>query len=63
MTAKDGPHYADNVKMNGFGTYKVTYTFTPPEAKGFFRHTDAETGVPAWWVPLSETCTFSYPQK
>ena len=32
MTAKDGPHYADNVKMNGPGTYKVTYGFEPPEA-------------------------------
>jgi len=63
MTAKDGPHYADNVKMNGPGTYKVTYQFKPPEVNGFFRHTDHETGVPAWWQPFSETFTFSYPQK
>jgi hypothetical protein len=63
MTAKDGPHYADNVKMDGAGTYKVTYQFKPPEVNGFFRHTDRETGVPAWWQPFSETFTFSYPQK
>ena len=63
MTAKDGPHYADNVKMDGPGTYKVTYQFTPPEANGFYRHTDQETGVPAWWQPFSETFTFTYPQK
>lgn len=63
MTAKDGPHYADNVKMDGPGTYKLTYTFTPPSAKGFFRHVDAETGVPDWWKPFSETFTFAYPQK
>ena len=30
MTAKDGPHYADNVKMSGPGTYKLTYRFTAP---------------------------------
>ncbi len=63
MTAKDGPHYADNVKMNGPGTYKLTYTFTPPEANGFFRHTDPATGVPAWWPPFAETFTFTDPQK
>jgi uncharacterized protein involved in high-affinity Fe2+ transport len=63
MIAKDGPHYADNIKMDGPGTYKVTYRFTPPEAKGFFRHTDKETGVPVWWQPFAETFTFAYPQK
>jgi len=34
MTAKDGPHYADNVKMSGPGTYRVTYRFRPPETNG-----------------------------
>ena len=63
MTAKDGPHYADNVKMQGPGTYELTYTFDPPERNGFFRHVDRETGVPDWWQPFSETFTFSYPQK
>ena len=63
MTAKDGPHYADNVKMDGPGTYTLTYRFLPPEANGFYRHTDPETGVPAWWPPFSETFTFTFPQK
>jgi periplasmic iron binding protein len=63
MTAKDGPHYADNVKMDGSGIYRVTYRFSPPEANGFYRHVDKETGVPEWWQPFSETFTFSYPQK
>jgi uncharacterized protein involved in high-affinity Fe2+ transport len=62
MTAKDGPHYANNVKMAGPGKYRVTYRFLPPEATGFLRHTDKETGVPAWWAPFSETFTFQYPQ-
>jgi uncharacterized protein involved in high-affinity Fe2+ transport len=63
MTAKDGPHYADNVKMNGSGTYQVTYRFSSPETNGFLRHTDKETGVPPWWAPFSETFKFAYPQK
>jgi|SRR5437764_11002931 len=63
MTAKDGPHYADNVKMDGPGVYRLTYTFAPPEANGFYRHTDQETGVPGWWQPFSESFTFSYPKK
>jgi periplasmic iron binding protein len=63
MQAKDGPHYANNVKMDGPGTYKVTYRFTSPEVNGFLRHVDKETGVPPWWAPFSETFTFSYPQK
>lgn len=63
MTAKDGPHYADNVQMNGPGKYKVTYTLKPPAPTSFFRHVDPETGVPEWWQPFSETFTFDYPQK
>ena len=63
MQAKDGSHYADNVKMDGPGTYRVTYAFSPPETNGFLRHVDKETGVPAWWTPFSQTFTFQYPQK
>lgn len=63
MVAKDGPHYADDIKMNGPGHYTLTYTFTAPEANGFYRHVDQETGVPAWWKPFSETFQFDYPVK
>ncbi len=63
MEAKDGPHYADNVKMDGPGTYQVSYDFASPEANGFLRHVDAETGVPTWWPPFSQDFTFTYPQK
>jgi uncharacterized protein involved in high-affinity Fe2+ transport len=63
MEAKDGPHYADNVKMDGPGSYRVSYLFTPPEAAGFLRHVDKETGVPPWWTPFNQTFTFDYPQK
>ena len=63
MEANDGPHYADNIKMDGPGKYKVVYKFTGPESAGFLRHTDKETGVPGWWAPFSQDFTFSYPQK
>ncbi len=62
MTAKDGPHYAQNVKMDGPGDYKLTYRFEPPVRNGFFRHVDKETGVPEWWAPFEKTFTFKYPQ-
>ena len=62
MEAKDGPHYAENVKMDGPGTYKVTYKFSPPESNGFMRHVDKETGVPGWWQPFEQSFTFKYPQ-
>lgn len=61
MTAKDGPHYAANVKLDGPGQYKLAYRFTSPEVNGFARHTDKETGVPAWWAPFSEEFAFKYP--
>ena len=62
MTAKDGPHYAADVKMDGPGTYTVTFRYEPPEGNGFLHHTDAETGVPGWWQPFTEQFTFQYPQ-
>lgn len=63
MQAKDGPHYASNLKMDGAGRYKVTYTFSPPDPNSFWRHADQETGVPEWWKPFAESFTFDYPQK
>jgi uncharacterized protein involved in high-affinity Fe2+ transport len=62
MTARDGPHYANNVRMAGAGQYKLTYRFAPPVVNGFLRHTDKETGVPPWWQPFEVTFTFAYPQ-
>ena len=61
MTAGDGPHYANNVSMDGPGQYKLTYRFDPPSKQGFIRHTDKATGVPDWWQPFSLSWTFAYP--
>ncbi len=63
MTAKDGPHYANNVDMAGPGTYHLTYLISPPTAHGFIRHTDKASGVPDWWKPISVSWTFTYPSK
>ena len=48
MVANDGPHYGDNVKLNGPGKYKLTLNVKPPSANPhahFGRHVDKETGV------------------
>jgi len=61
MVAQDGPHYANNVPMDGPGDYRVTYFLEPPSRNGFFRHADESTGVPEWWEPFSVSWTFTYP--
>src|SRR5690606_23153496 len=48
MVANDGPHYGDNVKLDGPGRYRLKYTIAPPSAdhmSHFGRHVDKETGV------------------
>jgi len=61
MTAQDGPHYANNVAMDGAGEYRLTYVLSPPSERGFFRHADAATGVESWWEPFEASWTFDYP--
>ena len=63
MTAGDGPHYANNGRMAGPGTYELTYEILPPSANGFIRHVDKATGVPPWWKPIVAHWTFAYPSK
>lgn len=63
MTAKDGPHYANNVSMHGPGKYHLTYVIDPPSSNGFIRHIDKATGVPNWWAQVTADWTFDYPSK
>lgn len=63
MTAADGPHYANNVRMAGPGTYELTYELLPPSSNGFIRHVDKATSVPDWWKPITLHWTFTYPSK
>jgi periplasmic iron binding protein len=60
MVANDGPHYGANVKLNGPGKYRLTYHILPPVYQGFYRHTDKETGVAAWWSPFDVTWDFVF---
>ncbi|HEY0836062.1 MAG TPA: iron transporter [Azospirillum sp.] len=59
MVASDGPHYGDNVTMDGPGKYRVAYTISPG-AHGFLRHTDKETGVGRWWDAFTVAWDFTY---
>ncbi|MBS7600969.1 MULTISPECIES: iron transporter [Pseudomonas] len=57
MVANDGPHYGDNVKLQGPGKYRLTFTLLPPAGHGALgRHTDKETGVEPWF----ERCELHY---
>lgn len=60
MAASDGPHYAQNIKLDGAGKYQLTYHIKPPSLKVFYRHTDKETGVAKWWKPFDVSWDFTY---
>jgi len=63
MVANDGPHYGDNIKLMGPGSYKLKYIISPPNATQnthFGRHTDKETGVAPWYKPFEVNYTFTY---
>jgi len=59
VAADDGPHYGRNVKLAGPGIYHLVLHFNPPSTNGFYRHTDKETGVAAWWQPFSQEWNFT----
>ena len=63
MVANDGPHYGDNVKLQGPGKYKMTLTIAPPSTSAhamFGRHVDKETGVGEWFKPFTLDYEFVY---
>lgn len=43
MAASDGPHYGQNIKLDGDGLYTVTFTVKFPDSSTYLIHTD-ETG-------------------
>lgn len=43
MAASDGPHYGQNIKLDGDGEYTVTFTVKFPDSSTYLIHTD-ETG-------------------
>lgn len=63
MVANDGPHYGENLKLDGVGKYKVTYKIYPPSHNKdvvFGRHIDKETGVAPWFEPFEVSWEFDY---
>jgi len=63
MVANDGPHYGDNVKLDGPGKYKLTFSIASPEANKmnhFGRHVDKETGVAPWFKPFDVDYDFVF---
>lgn len=63
MVASDGPHYGDNVKLQGPGRYKLTLEILPPSASHqahFGRHVDKETGVGPWFKPFTVDYDFTF---
>jgi uncharacterized protein involved in high-affinity Fe2+ transport len=62
MNASDGPHYGNNVKLDGPGKYKITFIIESPEKQGYLLHVDKETGVPGrfWKEPISVSWDFDF---
>jgi len=63
MVANDGPHYGDNVKLEGPGKYTLTFVVAPPSANSmshFGRHVDKETGVAPWFAPFKVNYDFVF---
>lgn len=63
MVANDGPHYGDNVKLDGPGKYQLTFVIGSPETahnNHFGRHVDKETGVAPWFKTFEVKYDFVY---
>lgn len=60
MVASDGPHYGDNVKLDGMGKYHLELTVAPPDGMAFGRHIDPETGVAPWFSPFTKSYDFTF---
>jgi uncharacterized protein involved in high-affinity Fe2+ transport len=63
MVANDGPHYGENVKLDGPGKYRLKLTIAPPTENphaAFHRHTDKETGIEPWFKTFSVDYEFTY---
>jgi len=63
MVANDGPHYGDNVKLQGPGKYHLKMIVEAPMQTGhmaFGRHVDKETGVGPWFKPITLEYDFTF---
>ena len=62
MNASDGPHYGNNVKLDGPGKYKITFIIENPEKQNYLLHVDKETGVTGkfWKEPIIVSWDFDF---
>ncbi len=62
MSASDGPHYGNNVKLDGPGKYKITFIVENPEKQSYLLHVDKETGVSGrfWKKPIEVSWDFDF---
>jgi uncharacterized protein involved in high-affinity Fe2+ transport len=60
MAANDGPHYGNNVKLDGPGKYTLQLHVSPPDGSVFMRHFDKETGVDSWWETFTIERQFTF---
>ncbi|MDR2528843.1 MAG: iron transporter [Synergistaceae bacterium] len=62
MSASDGPHYGNNVKLDGAGKYKITFIIESPEKQNYLLHVDKETGVDGrfWTKPIEVSWDFDF---
>ncbi|MDR2352192.1 MAG: iron transporter [Deltaproteobacteria bacterium] len=62
MSASDGPHYGNNVKLDGAGEYKITFIIESPEKQDYLLHVDKETGVTGrfWKDPIVVSWDFNW---
>lgn len=60
MVARDGLHYGATVVLPGPGSYRLTYSVSPPSSGGLGRHDDPVTGVGPWWKPFEVAWDWTY---
>ena len=62
MSASDGPHYGNNVKLDGAGKYKITFIIESPVKQNYLLHVDKETGVTGrfWDKPIEVNWDFDF---
>lgn len=62
MSASDGPHYGNNVKLDGPGKYKITFIIENPSKQSYLLHVDKETGVDGrfWDKPIEVSWDFDF---
>ncbi|MDR1576935.1 MAG: iron transporter [Deltaproteobacteria bacterium] len=66
MSASDGPHYGNNVKLDGAGKYKITFIIENPAKQNYLLHVDKTTGVEGrfWDKPIEVSWDFDFvPRK